>query len=314
MKFRIFIVLISFAFSIKAQHAYYSSLNQNLLSVNPAFAGTNKQLRAQVIIGSTGTPKYGYNKQSYYAGADFLAGKRSGLGFSFSSGTYGKAQKELQADFSYALHLNIGENLKIVPAVQVSYFQITVNRNYLPSSYLYTSGTIPEFPDVTAISTKRNMDFSSGLLLYGKRFYTSASVLSFTQPDEGVLGVSKRALTQIYYGKYKFLDPNAVNIDVYGFVKLQQAYGNFVQYGAYLNYKMISLHIAHRINDIKDYDALVSGIAINTKGLRIGYNNRYNYATHLSSYFFNEFYLQYAFGRNKKEDEETSDKGIKLID
>jgi type IX secretion system PorP/SprF family membrane protein len=326
MKFRIFIVLVSFAFTIKAQHSYYSSLNQNLLSVNPAFAGTNKQLRAQAIIGSTGTPKYGYNKQSYYAGVDFLAGKRSGLGLSFSSGTYGKAQKEIQADFSYALHLNIGENLKLAPAFQISYFQITLNRNYVPVSNDIRS-IVPEFSDPTLISTKRNMDFSSGLLLYGRRFYVSASVLSFTQPDEGVMGVSKRPMTQIYQGKYKFLDPEKFNIDVYGFIKLQeivqmhkgQIYSkvlgeNFIQYGSYLNYKKISLHLANRLSSISDYNAIVTGVAVNAKGFRVGYNSRYNYATHLSSYFFNEFYLQYAFGRIKKDDNEAQDKSIKLID
>ena len=322
MKFRILIVLISFAFSIEAQHAYYSSLNQNLLSVNPAFAGTNDKLRVQVVSGMVGMPKYGFSNQSYYFGADFLAGKRSGLGLSFNSDIYGKAQKTIQTDLSYAFHIKLNENLKLIPALQVSYFQISLDRQYLPSNY-YDNTRSPFVPqwgnEYTGIITKRNMDFSSGILLYGKRFYAGISILSFTQPDEGTMGVSKRALTQIYQGKYKFLDPEKFNIDIYGFVKLQKLNvysndANFIQYGTFLNYKVISIHLAQQINDVYKYDALIAGVALNLKGLRIGYNNKCNYGNHVSTYFFNEFYLQYAFGRNKKEDGETSDKGIKLID
>ncbi len=318
MRSRIIIIFFSIlTFSIKAQQAYYSSLNQNLLSINPAFAGTNDKLRVQAIIGNTGAPKYGYNNQSYYAGADFLAGKHNGFGLSFSTNVYGKALKQTQVDFSYALHSNITDKIKLVSAFQASYFQISVNRDYynyaFPGQFIQSGGR-----DVV-YQTKRNGDFSSGLLLYGKRFYAGASFLSLIQPDEGVLGVSKRPLTQIYQGKYRFGDFEKLNVDAYAFVKLQvigkqAAYSNFenfVQYGVYLNYKMISLHIAHRINDPMQYDAFISGVALNFKNFKLGYNNRYNYETQLSGYFFNEFYLAYCFGKKNVEGEQNT--SIKLI-
>jgi len=337
MKFRIFILLVFFAFTIKAQHAYYSSLNQNLLSVNPAFAGTNNKLRTQVITGRTGWAKYGADNMSYYAGADFLAGKHSGLGLSFSSNIYTNSGafrntwavlKEVQVDLSYALHLKINDKIKIVPAFQVSYFQITMNRTLISYEYFKNDGRIEwGGSDIVPSQTKRNMDFSGGLLLYGKRYYVGISVLSITQPDEGLLGVSKRPLTQIYQGKYKFLNPEKFNVDAYGFIKLQemvqlhkdQIYHktvseSFVQYGINLNYQMLSIHLAHRLNAVSNYDAVVAGAAINLKGLKIGYNNRCNYGSHLGSVYFNEFYLQYSFGRNKKDEDESSSKAIKLID
>lgn len=334
MKFRILIVLVSITFSIKAQHAYFSSLNQNLLSVNPAFAGTNDKLRTQIITGSTGDSKFGYRPQSYYAGADFLCGKRSGLGLSFNSNIYSNSlnntqvgYRELQVDFSYGLHLKVNDKLKLIPAIQISYFQNTLNRRYVHAEYLRT-GRIEQWGTETVyILNKRNLDFSAALLLYGKRFYAGASILSFTQPDEGLLGVSKRPITQIYHGKYKLLDPEKFNIDCYGLIKLQENFWynkagfntkntgeNFIQYGTYLNYKVLSIHLAHQLNEISNYDAFISGVSLNVKGFRVGYNNKCNYGNRVSTYFFNEFYLLYAFGRNKKDDEETPDNTIRLID
>jgi type IX secretion system PorP/SprF family membrane protein len=248
MKLRIFVVLVCFAFTIKAQHAYYSSLNQNLLSVNPAFAGTNDKLRVQAISGRTGWPKFGQDNMSYYASADFLAGKHHGLGLSFNSNIYGASLgkssqsvlKEMQVDLSYALHLKINDKIKVVPAFQISYFQVTLNRAQMSFDDLSNNSRIEwGGTELLIPTTKRNVDFSTGLLLYGKRFYAGATVLSFTQPDEGVLGVSKRQLTQVYQGKYRFGNLEDLSVDAYGFVKLQKVYGSFFQYGAYLNYKML---------------------------------------------------------------------------
>lgn len=330
MKFRIFIVLVSFAFTVKAQHAYYSSLNQNLLSVNPAFAGTNKQLRSQMIYGNTGMPKYGYNKQSYYAGVDFLGKKYSGFGLSFSNDNFGPVLRRTQADFSYALHFTIRNKIKIVHAYQVSYFEYRLDRTKLNFGYSYQNPSdafmaFSQSSEVVPSQVKRNADFSTGLLVYGKRFYAGISILSITQPDEGLLGVSKRPLTQIYQGKYKFLDPEKFNFDIYSFLKLQevvqlhkdQLYNktvgeDFIQYGVYLNYKLLSVHLAHRLNAVSDYDAFISGAAVNLKGLKIGYNSKCNYASHLSNYYFHELFLSYSFGRNKKDADETP--SIKLID
>ncbi|MBK7666634.1 MAG: type IX secretion system membrane protein PorP/SprF [Sphingobacteriaceae bacterium] len=273
-------------------------------------------------------PRYGYDKQSYYAGVDFFGKKYSGFGLSFSNDNFGPVLRRTQIDFSYALHFTIKNKIKIVHAYQISYFEYKYDRTKVGFGYnLNPSDAMSAFAQSSEIvpsQVKRNADFSSGLLVYGKRFYAGVTVLSITQPDEGLLGVSKRPLTQIYQGKFKFLNPDRFNVDVYGFIKIQKAVGfngngyysnpireNFIQYGTYLNYKLLSFHFAHRLNEVSDFDAVVAGIAINKKGFRIGYNSKCNYATHLSNYFFNELYLQYSFGRNKKE---TEDGTIKLID
>lgn len=312
---------IFLAFTSKAQHAYFSSLNQNLLSVNPAFAGTNDKLRVQAITGSTDWPRYSGDNKSYYAGADFLAGKHHGFGLSFNSNVYNNSPfkypavlTEMQVDFSYALHLKVNDKIKIVPSFQVSYFQIALDRTQMPFDYyeFQRSPFVDSYSQILVPSTKRNMDFSSGLLVYGKRFYAGATVLSFTQPDEGVMGVSKRPLTQIYQGKYRFGNLEKLNVDAYGFVKLQKVYGSFFQYGTYLNYKMLSIHLAHRINENAGVNSIVSGIALNLNGFKMGYNNRCNYETHSSYRYFNELYLSFCFGKKKVEGEENTT--IKLID
>ncbi len=330
MKFRTLIVLMSFAFSTKAQHAYFSSLNQNLLSVNPAFAGTNKQLRVQAITGTTGMPKYGgRDVQSYYAGIDCLAKKYSGFGLSFSTSTYGEVLKRTQADFSYSLHFTAKNKIKIVHAYQVSYFEYKYDQTKLNfGEYkLNPHDAFAWGPEVPRVIYKRNADFSTGLLVYGKKFYAGITLLSLTQPDEGVIGVSKRPLTQIYQGRYRFLSEIKFNIDLYGLGKLQKEYKinkngyssravreSFIQYGTYLNYKTLSVHFAHQLNEISDYDAFIAGIALNGKGFKMGCNTKINYSTHLSNYEFYELYLQYAFGRNKKADKEIPDDTIRLID
>jgi type IX secretion system PorP/SprF family membrane protein len=305
---RLFICVCFIPCIATAQHPYYGALDQQLLSTNPAFAGSNKQLRVQAIGGTLDFPKYGYYKDGYYFGVDGLAGKHSGLGLSAHREQNGPAFSNTQIDLNYAYHINIGEKTKLVPAIQASVFQERVNRNYVSYDDLY-GGRIPEWNyDGPSISTKANLDLSAGLMFYRERFFAGASALSFTQPDEGVLGVSKRPLTQVYQMGYRYPVTPQSSLDGYAFFKTQKTRETFLQYGLYYNIKYISLHLANRINDISNTNVVVIGANFNVSGFKIGYNCNWNYSKHTSNYFFNEVYLSINFGAKK-----TDERGVKLF-
>ncbi len=305
----IFIMVCFFmSISLNAQHPYYGSLNQQLLSTNPAFAGSNKQLRVQTIGGTLDFQKYGYYKTGYYFGADGLAGKHSGLGLSAHYEQNGPAYSNTQVDLSYAYHINIGEKTKLVPAFQVSFFQVAMNANYVNYNEIWGNAII-EFPYVppSGILRRNNLDFSGGLMFYRERFFAGASVLSFNQPDEGLLGVSKRPLTQVYQLGYRMPVNPLSSLDFYAFFKTQKTRETFLQYGLYYNIKFISFHLANRLNDISNTNAVVMGLNFNYSGFKIGYNCNWNYSKHSGNYFFNEVYLSMNFGAKK-----TDDPGVKL--
>ena len=114
-------------------------------------------------------PKYGgKNVTSYYAGVDCLGKKYSGFGLSFSRSEYGEVLKKTQADFSYALHFTIKNKIKIVHAYQVSFFEYKYDRtkiNFDDYNINPNDGFVQSWYELPPISYKRNLDFSSGLLI-----------------------------------------------------------------------------------------------------------------------------------------------------
>lgn len=328
-KFSFIVLFICSVLIGSAQHPYFASLNQQLLSLNPAFAGSNKELRVQTGV-NLRDPALSRTYNSYYFGADILVGKYSGLGLSayYTDWAVGTL-KQAQFNLTYALHLTINDKLKVVPAFQASYFRKEMNVSKLyfgdladPLYDLYLN-TFNYYPLTTA--TKQNMDFSLGVLTYKENFYFGASVLSFLGPDEGLLGFYKRQLTQNYQGGYNFKFGRHGNFNTYVFVKIQKVVGNFLQYGAYAGNRIFQFHLANRISDSKidfsKYYGLITGFNFKVRNFKIGYNyfvySQRNFVDlrFKTSY---ELYLSFNMGNWKKKTESKPDdqkpEGIRMGD
>ncbi len=323
MKKACFIILfISLAFLMNAQHPYFASLNQQLLVTNPSFAGSNKQLRVQSNFGGN-APDYfaqGYSN-GYYLGADILIKKHHGIGISYERNgfSYGLLLQN-QASLSYAYHITINGKLKIVPSIQASYFNLILERtkldyggnygneyNYLNINNWWTCYPCPD------PLFKQNADFSAGLLVYKENFFIGASVLSVTQPDQGLLGVSKRPLTQIYQGGYNFKLKQKWTCNAYAFLKLQKNWYNgtnstsFLQYGANVGYSVFKLHLGHRIVEGPlSQGVIVAGGNFTFSGFSFGYNATLFCNNDVRNYFRSmELFVSLNFGSAKKKDTST---------
>ena len=97
-------------------------------------------------------------------------------------------------DLTYSQHFSLMEGkLKISPSLQATYFQKTLDNTKLTfgSDIDPRRGFSWVQNEAVANQTKRNIDFSSGILLNYKHFYFGTSVFHINQPDEGLLGSSK---------------------------------------------------------------------------------------------------------------------------
>ena len=314
----LFIICIFFVGILNAQHPYYGSLNQQLLSTNPAFAGSNKQLRVQSDYG-TFDSNLTHPSIWYYLAADILIKKHSGLGFSYTRNDFAR---ELfiqdQWSISYAYHIIIKDKLKIVPSFQASFFQLTLDRTKLNfgenvNDIFITSNVWVWGNEVIPSQTKHNADFSAGLLMYKENFFAGASILSFTQPDQGLLGVSKRPLTQIYQVGYNFKLKSKWICDVYTFSKFQYIYvnlqktpRNFVQIGGNFGYNKVKLHVAARIDENSVHESLIAGLNYSSKGFTLGFNATYNYINSDVYAKALQLFLAMNFGKRKKAEESSS--------
>jgi len=260
------LLLLIVVFSLKSQHPYFGGLNQHLLTLNPAFAGSNGDLRSQLSYMNR-WPTLSGSLVYYYAGVDMLLGNH-GIGISvFNQNQDRGALKQTKADLSYAYQFRIGDKLKIVPAIQISYFLINIDKSRLS----FHSPLLAQIPYNVSPQPKHNADVSAGGLLLNRNYFLGVSFLSLTQPDEGVFGVSKRPLTMIYQGGYNYIFNPAFSANFYALYKIQQKYA-FLQYGGYFGTNAFKLHLAHCPFGIWNSNALITGLSIGKRAIKVNYN------------------------------------------
>lgn len=262
----IFLLFQFSVFLLKGQHPYFGSLNQQVLSLNPAFAGSNGQLRLQSYYSNV-WPNFTITQNWYYVGADMLIAKQHGFGFNvYTYDMYKGAFRGSQASLSYAYHITVKNKIKIVPAFQASFFQFTQDFHKYPYPLFGSNYPYPTTYYISGKQTKYNFEGSGGVLIYQKNYHVGFSVLGFNQPDQGLLGVAKRPYTAILQGGYRFLIGAKGSVDTYGFFANQQNF-NWEQFGVYFGYDNFKLHLATRLRD-----AVLGGFNYTYKGLRFGYN------------------------------------------
>ncbi len=215
----------------------------------------------------------------------------------------------MKADLTYAYHFTIKQKLRIVTSVQASFFYLNLNRKKLNfgDDLDPRHGFLWNTNEIIPAQRKYNYDLAGGLLGYGKQYFVGVGVFSFTQPDEGLLGVSKRPITTIFQGGYRFYFGRKFNTGVYAIVKQTGDKGTeqFFQYGANLNCNGFTLHLAHRINKLSSYNGAIAGVNYNIMGFKVGVNSMYMYSKNKNSYLLLETYLSMNFGykREKKAEE-----------
>jgi type IX secretion system PorP/SprF family membrane protein len=194
-------------FKINAQDVLFTNTPNSLIYLNPSFAGSNGNIRYQSIYRNQ-WPNLSSSYVTLYNGFDmYLKPIKGGIGITWINDN--QANSTLitdRIDLTYAQHFSLLEGkLRISPSLQATYLQKQLDRTKLSfGSEIYQSDPgIIEY--VTPSQTKRNVDFSSGLLINYKHFYFGTSVFHINQPDEGLFGSSKLPARLSMFASYNLL-------------------------------------------------------------------------------------------------------------
>jgi type IX secretion system PorP/SprF family membrane protein len=190
------IVAISFQNSNAQDPFFVQNLNTRTF-FNPAIAGTD----------STLVVSFGYRNQltdidgSQYATGRFSADMyarplRGGIALDALSDVEGPGSLTTKnIKLSYAPHFELFKHkLAVQIGLSAGYFEKSIDWNKV-NAQSYTNGVFYFAPpNDQFLSNKSGWDFSTGIFMYTSRFYGGVGVFHLTQPDEGLLTVSKLPL------------------------------------------------------------------------------------------------------------------------
>jgi type IX secretion system PorP/SprF family membrane protein len=181
--------------SVFAQDPHFSQFYANPLYLNPAFAGAT--LCPRLILNFRDQwPKISGTYVTYNASYDMHIEKLSGgIGFLINTDRAGEGTLNTTTfSFMYSYRLEVSRHFSIKAALQATYFQKSLDWEKLtfPDQISKQNGFVFNSAELRPGElTKRNVDFSAGILGYSERFYAGVAVHHLTKPDEGFISLSR---------------------------------------------------------------------------------------------------------------------------
>ena len=247
--------------AVFAQGKLLPLANQNLVNINPSFAGSNGFIRNQTVMYYQAQR---FRKWSYLSINNcsdvYLKKIKAGIALSYFQDNLNNGYVESKRiAFTYAQHIFLfNKKLKLIPSAKFEYGQKRIDGNKFPYlNSIYYDVYLPIVP----IPVKNFYNLSSGLLFNYKGLYFGGNVSNINRPDEGMYGVEKQGL--IYGGNISY-NLKLGNKFLFNFFAVcnRQNSRNYLQYG------MQSVLIKHLLLGIEtnyNEDFLAS----------IGYRNNY---------------------------------------
>ena len=194
----------------------------NLLDVNPSFAGSNGGIRVQGNYINI-WPNLSGRKVNSSLGVDMaLNGGKSGIALYANRANFGDGvQINNNAGVGYAHRFSVknGE-VKIVPSAQIGVVSSKVDVNKL--GFHYTIGPI----DPNNLS-KNNLEINTGLLIQVReKLSIGYAAFHINKPDVGVVGPAKLGTRSVLHASYNFIKENDRVINVFGSYTYQYGFDN----------------------------------------------------------------------------------------
>ena len=255
----------------QAQDIQFTQFYANPLFLNPGFAGSNYCPRLCINYRNQ-WPNLSGTYVTYSASYDrYLKALAGGIGILITTDDQARGTlKTTTASFMYAYNIKVSRQFSINAALQATYFQKTLDRTKLNFGDMIDPrrGFVWNTNEIVPAQTKYNADFSAGLLGYSKHYFFGFAANHLTQPDEGLLGVSKLpakftvhggAIIDLEKGGESYISPNI----------LFQAQQKFMQLNLGLYYKkdFFVAGLWYRGND-----AVIALVGLQSKQLKIGYS------------------------------------------
>lgn len=219
------ILLFAFAFAssfcIAQDVSSFLPMN-NLLDINPSFAGSNGGFRVQgnyINIWPSLSGRY----TSSILIADMSVNKgKSGISIyaNRTNSNHGAfLSNNIGAGYAHRFSVKNGD-IFLVPSAQVGVVNARVDVNSL--SFHYTPGAINP-----AILSKTNFEVNTGFLVQIKKKLTIGYAgYHINTPDVGVVGPAKLGLRSVVHASYNFLNADDCVINVFGSYTYQYAFDN----------------------------------------------------------------------------------------
>ena len=256
---------------INAQDFQFTQFYASPVYLNPAFAGSEYCPRVCLNYRNQ-WPNISGTYVTYCVSYDqYVRALAGGIGIIVNTDDQAKGTlKTTSANFIYAYNATVNRTFSIKASLQAGYFQKNLDRTKLNFGDMIdprrgfvwnTSENIPS-------QTKINADFSAGLLGYSKRYFFGIAVSHLTQPDEGLLGVSKLpakftahagGVIAIERGGESSISPNILFQQQQKFIQLNL--------GLYYVKGVFVVGLWYRNND-----AVIVLIGIKNKQLKFGYS------------------------------------------
>ena len=284
-----YITIILFAFfqNIYAQDPAFTQFYANPIYLNPAMAGSancprlslNHRNQWPSLKGAYLTTSFSYDK-----GVELLHG---GIGLQVLNDMQGEgALSNTQISAIYSYQLQINENITLLTGLQATYQQRALDKSKL----FFGDQIDPNYGFVLMTQENVNLfadninytDFSTGLLIFSKKYFLGLAIHHLTEPDDAFISESylPRRLTvhtgtNIPIGKYKsmgivmegpYITPNLLYMSQNGAQQLN--------IGLSLTNASFSGGLYFR-NNISNSDAILIVIGYESNGLRLGYSYDY---------------------------------------
>jgi len=265
------------------QDPHFSQFYANPLYLNPAFAGTT--ICPRVILNFRDQwPSIAGTYVTYNASYDQHIDKLSGgIGILLNTDRAGQGiLNTTEASFMYSFRLEVNRSFSMKLALQASYFQEKLAWSKLTfpdmidprSGFVYsTMESPPEHP------TKSVVDFSTGILGYGEKYFVGFAVHHLTQPNIGFISMARipRKYTVHAGGIINLVKKVRRHTNDHiptlspNILFMQQGIYQEINYGLYFNRYPFVGGLWFRQN-FKNSDAVVLMVGVQASMFKIGYS------------------------------------------
>lgn len=190
----ILLLILCYNGELCAQDPEFTQFYANPLYLNPALAGTARCPRVNLNYrnqwpGISGT--YVTYSVSIDRHIDAFNGGLGLLVINDKAGQGTLTTTNISGIYSYLLNITRQFSLKF--GVQATYFQKSIDWSKLTFGDMIDErrGFVYNTNEQQKLQNKSNVDFSAGILGYSKKYFFGFAAHHLTQPDEGLLGVSK---------------------------------------------------------------------------------------------------------------------------
>ncbi len=279
------LVFTVFLFDLKAQDPQFTQFYANPLYLNPAFAGTARCPRICMNYRNQ-WPNLSGRYVTYSVSGDMhLDALAGGIGILVTTDDQAHGTlKTTNASLIYSYQAVINREFSLKFGLQATYMQKSLDVQNLHFGDMIDArrGFVWNTREAIPSPNKSNADFSAGLLGYSKHYFFGFAANHITQPDEGLLGVSKLpvkftahagAVIPLEKGGESYISPNILFQSQQKFSQLNLGLyyvkGSFVAGLWYRNSDAVIALVGIQNDNFKvgySYDVTVSKLAGNTAG------------------------------------------------